>query len=262
MPNAIAGGDSVSFSVWLKGTSNTANKPQLVAWNYKDSSSNYLGGFQNTVNITNQWQRYTLLYTAPATTNLVSFMIYIPGVTNGENFDLSMDAVQLEKGAFPTSYIPTTSTVVTRNADTVIVPTAGWNAATGTWVVIASRSSGDVQGQELLFWGSGTNNLDLGVWNTALLASSTDSANGYNNPSYSYAVPTTLGVAAMSWTTVAMTPYWNGSAFANNAGRNPTITQTAASLGWAYVGADNRWNAPIQRATVYPTALTSGKSPQ
>lgn len=53
--------------------------------------------------------------------------------------------VQLEAGAFPTSYIPTTSAQVTRAADRIRIATSafGWDYTKGTWVIHAYESRGN-----------------------------------------------------------------------------------------------------------------------
>jgi hypothetical protein len=65
-------------------------------------------------------------------------------VTNGEvvDFTLRIAAPQLEQGAFPTSYIPTTTAAATRAADSAVVtPIASfYNQSEGTLFAEASRT--------------------------------------------------------------------------------------------------------------------------
>ncbi len=72
-----------------------------------------------------------LTHGATAAKSYSSMYIRIP---NGGSCDLSIRVAgyQMERGAFPTSYIPTTNGTVTRQADILTIPTGGWfNAAAG-----------------------------------------------------------------------------------------------------------------------------------
>jgi hypothetical protein len=63
--------------------------------------------------------------------------------TRVSNATYIIDCAQLEVGAFPTSYIPTTSSAVTRSVDLVVMTgtnfSSWWNAMSGTYLVEGSR---------------------------------------------------------------------------------------------------------------------------
>jgi hypothetical protein len=93
--------------------------------------------------LSNGWFRITGVFTAASTTIYPFFAIsnngnslsYLGDGTSG----LYVWGAQLEAGAYPTSYIPTTSASVTRNADVLTrnnIFTNGWiTASGGTWFV-------------------------------------------------------------------------------------------------------------------------------
>ncbi len=72
---------------------------------------NGTGGINSAWTITSEWQRVTYTYTA-ANNNSV-------GISGASGADVSVYGWQFEAGSYATSYIPTTSASVTRNADVI-----------------------------------------------------------------------------------------------------------------------------------------------
>jgi len=70
---------------------------------------------------------------------------FVSSVADGASIDLTLRiaAPQLEQGAFPTSYIPTTSAAVTRSADSAVVTpiSSFYNASEGTLFAEATAST-------------------------------------------------------------------------------------------------------------------------
>lgn len=125
---AVTTATAYSFSIYLRAAT-TTNISLFV-----DTSG--LNTFVSLpITVTTAWQRFSLSFT----TTGVLCKIYVGG---GSSFS-SPEAVfaygaQLEAGAFPTSYIPTTATSVTRNADIAIMTgtnfSSWYNASEGSFL--------------------------------------------------------------------------------------------------------------------------------
>jgi hypothetical protein len=118
-------GASYTMTVWLRVASGTASV----------SIGNINAGVNVAQTVTTTWQRFTVTQTASATTRY-------PQIT-ATNVDVFAWGAQLEAGAFATSYIPTTTTSLTRNADVVSMTGTNfsdwYNQAAGAFAVSFDR---------------------------------------------------------------------------------------------------------------------------
>jgi hypothetical protein len=117
------------FSVWMKATTSGDVGKQVLL---RCGNSGTLTPFTLTAN----WTRFET--TASVTLGLSSFQIGSRGtITTGNSVSVDLWASQLEAGAYATSYIPTTSASVTRNADQISLSNVYTNnlitASGGTW---------------------------------------------------------------------------------------------------------------------------------
>jgi hypothetical protein len=109
--NSVTSGAVYTLSVWAKSSASNA-KLTLGLQNH--------GG--QVFSITNEWERYSVAVTALSTGG--NFNIYAgdvtptTGVVNSSNV-VTIWGAQLELGSYASSYIPTTSASVTRNADVI-----------------------------------------------------------------------------------------------------------------------------------------------
>jgi hypothetical protein len=82
--------------------------------------------------------RYPKITISNAATASIRYMVtFIVPIAASLDFTLRIAAPQLEKGAMPTSFIPTSSGAVTRLADTLTLPTGAWyNSSAGAMMAI------------------------------------------------------------------------------------------------------------------------------
>lgn len=113
-----------SASVTYNTTTGAVESAAAVAGTWTAASSTakqYPGG----------WWRFTL--TATATTNAGDRCTLVNTDTGDAANGVLLWGAQIEAAAFASSYIPTTTAAVARNADVLTYPTTGWlNAAAGT----------------------------------------------------------------------------------------------------------------------------------
>ena len=216
-------------------------------------------------NPTSTWQYISVTYSnLPASTDNVQIKIYMGSTShdldNGDTIDISIAAAQLEKGSFATSYIPTTTTTATRNADVVTVPTSNWSASAGTIFAVANDPS-STDKRQVLNWYKDTNN----EYSLQRYQGS------YGTPGFQvWESPTNLSGAVTKslagYSTIAGTYLNNGpiTAYLNGSPGTPTANMTTinglastASIGSHSTGVQY-YNGSIQRLTVYNSALSSG----
>jgi hypothetical protein len=190
-----------SFSVWLR--SNDANN-YSVAIRITDTST------IQTVSVTSAWRRFVVTTTGSASASIAVQLILRGTYGTSNTADILAWGAQLEAGASPTSYIPTTTAAVTRNADVASITGSAFSSWYQSGVgslygETISRSSGQVDsggtaiGVAVLSDGTNDNRIRLGaigtqaIWiaatNTeALLTSGTYTAGASFKLAAAYAV--------------------------------------------------------------------------
>lgn len=173
---------------------------------------------------------------------------------------------QIEAGAFPSSYIPTTTVSVARTADSCIRTLASEFSATAGTVVVAGRASGGqdaANAQIMLEFSDGTSLNRLAF----LRVSASDSArfsdfvaNVQQGPIDATFVNSTNFKASVAWATNDLALSFNGAAASTDVVASvPTVTQL--TLG-AFVGGGSNANGHIRTFDYYPTRLTNAQLQQ
>jgi len=214
--------------------------------------------------INNGWYRCTVTQVAAASATAVFRIALADGGTAFYTGDgtsgLFIWGAQLEAGAFPTSYIPTTTTALTRAADVASVNTLSpwYNSASGTLYVEATTPPGLAGFPNSIGISDGTinNRTLIYVFTNGFYSGIT--TGGVSQGNAAVFVTPTIGAAskfAAAYNTNLLQSALNGTA-----GTPDTTINLPSGLNIMRIGAatlsSNFYNSHIQRITYYPRAFS------
>ncbi|MEI6850498.1 MAG: prepilin-type N-terminal cleavage/methylation domain-containing protein [Candidatus Saccharibacteria bacterium] len=245
--------ENASFSVLIKGVVSGCNLYiQIVA---RDAATASLGTQTVEVAPTSaNFTRYSIVYlNLPVNTVKVTARVYVGNIGDTDTFDFSLDAAQLEKGAFATSYIPTTTAVTTRSPDVVNVPSTNWNASAGT--ILSSYylsnwndslthglvTAGSTGVEEVGLDKNAANTARMIVWNAGAAAAPMVSVSGSG-----------YKIQAGKWGGGEVASFIDGGSKATVANKMPASITGNVTIGnrYGYI------NSSISRLSVYSSALS------
>lgn len=207
----------------------------------------------------NSWYRITITATTPATTAYLVYNITSGAVGDGAN-GVYVWGAQTEAGAFATSYIPTTTTSLTRNADVAIMTgtnfSSWWTATTGAANSVVIPKS--ITGTKPVFQmddNTADNIISLrgNVENPELYVKAT--TDQVQIDAGTIAVNTAYNLCG-TWNTNNCAAAQNGAAVVvDTSATIPTVTQ-------ARIGSDgtNYANAWIQKINYWPQKITNNET--
>jgi hypothetical protein len=212
------------------------------------------------INVGNGWYRCIATVTATAT---ASVQIQIRTATSTTSFyqgdgtgTIFIWGAQLEAGNFATSYIPTTTTALTRNADAASMTgtnfSSWYNAAEGTVVV---NTSAAFSGTNVAFSASdGTNNNAINIyWNSALAQFQIRSS-GSTQALLTGSTSTSFKMVGAYQANNFAASLNGGSVNTDTSGAIPTVDRLSiGSLG----AGGSILNGTISRIAYYPTRLAN-----
>jgi hypothetical protein len=155
---SYSAGDTATASFYVKASLSGCNF--YATMDAFTSTGTHIAGIGTYPGVSSSFSQLNFSYSnLPAGTSYIQFQVGVYGINSGSTVDTTVDAVQLEKGTFATSYIPTTGAAVARNADNVTIPTTGWSSSNGVVGIVAGdspyRSSTTTIGRTWYWNGSG-----------------------------------------------------------------------------------------------------------
>jgi len=252
---AAAPGESFTASVYVRASMSEGATALLYLQAFNGST--YISGVTKSIVADGSWHRVEVTYPSlPANTTGLSTRVQANGITDGRSIDIAIDAYQLEKGTFATSYIPTTNVIVLRNADAVTISTAGWEAAKGTFAS-AHGSVNSASGTGYLFSSNvdGLNRTYLAQTASGVLTSVVRLGDNPYNAVLGGA--TGARVSMMRYAVgEKVAAFSSGLSIVRGSTEQPgdAMLNTTANIGHQGNGAYT--NAPISRLVVYSNALS------
>lgn len=276
-----AAATAYTLSIYVKAGERTKGRLRygtnigfVAAATFDLSTGTVTGTGASIVNAGNNWFRVSITGTTQASTTFVQLAVYLQDASGVESYTgdgvsgFYLWGAQLEAGAFPTSYIPTTTTAVTRNADVATMTGTNFsdwfNAVEGSFATtfvkngasnfqtVLSVSDNSFNNQIVIGHGSGApnNNLRFDITN-----------GGVSQASITTIAPTVVGttyksVAAykvnlIAASTNASTPGTDTSATI------PTVSKL--SVGSNATNAGGFLNGTIQNINYWPQRLINAE---
>ncbi len=257
--STFATGDNAVTGFWVKGsTTGGVLRLGLYARNVSDVT---IGTIQfSTVTLTGSWQYVSVAYNnLPVGTDHCLTEMLLNGIPIGATVDLTRTAFQLEKGAFATSYIPTTTTAVTRNADVVTIPTTNWSSSAGTWIAVATDTLGTNLNPNLIGWGTGSGN-QYNLFTHMSNGPYAQFVSGGVDASAVFSRLASYFTASVAWTAGSPLTLYCGGTSQNSSNNVSALTTPPVTTGIGrnpYSTGSGNYNGPIQRIVVYGSALSS-----
>jgi hypothetical protein len=243
----------------------------LIPFAYFDLSTGSLGSFGNgTSSITpvgNGWYRCTLvaIATTAATTTNMRIKLASANMTDfytGNGFSgACIFGAQVEAGAFPTSYIPTVASQVTRSADTAVMTgtnfSSWYNQAEGTMFGQAVRFGTGTTPTTTVFQTDDTttsnrNGIFIAANGVAAGSSSLTAVGGVTQASATFTGSATSKIAYAYKTNDFATSFNASSPTLDTSGTLPAVTQ--ARIG---TNGSGFYNGHIQKIAYYPIRLSN-----
>jgi hypothetical protein len=277
---SVTSGTTYTFSLYVKAAEKSWAYIEYGAGGFTSATGAYfnlstgaVGTLANSpttqvTQLSNGWWRISIAKAATASVT-VATRIYIGDGDNDVSFDgdstsgIHVWGYQVEAGAFPSSYIPTTTVSVARTADSCIRTLGSEFSASAGTVVLAGRTSGGQDagaGQTIIEFDDATSNerhtitraatsdtVRYNIFDGGVLQSSVESAALGNREAFK---------SAWAWALNDIAQSTNGGTVNTDTGATlPTVTQLV--LGGPGGNGNSFMNGHILRFDYYPTRLAN-----
>ena len=212
----------------------------------------------------NGWYRCSMSFSNSIDNNVSQIKIGLPGPTFTQNNGIYIWGAQLEVGSFPTSYIPTTTSTVTRTADNASITgsnfTDFYNPSEGT-IVLSARVgfATAVQTGYLTVYNSsnsGQNRLSIRIANTLSDTNGVSQLNYTNTPSQ---IPGTYVKIATTYKKNDYAQYANGNLIQTDNTVEVPIGVNTMEIGAVEGVTTLDFNSTISQITYYPNRLSNSQ---
>jgi hypothetical protein len=253
--------NSHTFSIWLKRPFGSGSRTIRLSI----SDVNISTGTSITFTVTEAWQRFEFTRASASATGQVGVGLIFgaSGTSIAAGEILNVWGAQLELGSSPTSYIPTTAAIATRNADVIsktgisslIGPTEGTIYAEINNTLMTSYSTGyvmrifaDANNEVWIRKESGSNKYTA-KWRANSVDVYTQSNISVLNGNNKIAIAYKTGNSAV---------YLNGTQIGTNASTG-AFAVAPSQIGIGSSSTADFFNDRIELATVFPTRLTNAQ---
>jgi hypothetical protein len=220
-----------------------------------------------TISYGNSWYKICFVYNVP--NNIFATEFAFSGVdgdgSTTQQGHFVIWGAQLEQGSFPTSYIPTTTSTVTRTADNARIIGSNfsdfYNPSEWTLMVGARRNyAGNFLGfPNLARINDGTNNNTIGFYGASASIQFTNF--GVVSGGINYTPYVAGNIPSTSPFKMIQALKKDNSTFGVDGVLTPTDTSVEMPVGvnQLIIGGDAKWGGTIQQLVYYPTALPSNQ---
>ena len=134
----VAPDNVVTFSIMARTQTSVTGANFIIQISWRDNVDALISTTNSaTLTLTSSWKYFQLTGTAPALTDRVKVKIGpSSGVDQGDIVDFEIYAPQIEISPYATSFIPTTTAALTRNAETLTYPISGNRTAAQETIAI------------------------------------------------------------------------------------------------------------------------------